>query len=165
MADSRIEGGLFVRGQLSAQSMSYPNGSIIGADVAGDAAIEASKLQHQYIKPYSQEMDTTAAADKRAVHVVKGTTATLQNFEAGLNTVITGDSTVTIDLLNGTSTVLSTPIVLTNADAALVVSTGNISTTAATDGDVLVVAVTVNAGTGSLGDGVFAALCLREDAT
>lgn len=163
MAQSKIDGDLFVGGALGCRTLSPPAGSITNAAVAALAGVSASKLQHQHRVPWSQA-NVTAAAETRVVYVCHGTTGTVLAFVAGSIAKAVGDSTATIDLKKNGTTVLSAPIVLDNANTARVVEAGTVSVPALVAGDVLEVVVTVSAGSGTLPTGLFAAVTLEEDA-
>ncbi len=141
-----------------------PNAGCI-SDVHVDAAagIKATKLEHQHRANYAQESDTTAAAEDRVVHVVHGTTGTLKAFKAGSVVANLTGATVSVDLHKNGASILTAAIVLDDADAAYDVVAGVIDTAAVLQDDVLEVVVTVAAGGGTLGKGVFAMLDLHED--
>jgi len=69
-----------------------------------------------------------------------------------------------VDLLKNGSSVLQSAITLDNSQSAYELESAVISSTSVAADDVLEVEVAVNAGTGSLGKGVFAYLDLYEDA-
>lgn len=141
-----------------------PAGCISDENVADNAAISANKLQHQHRAVYTQASGETAAAETRVVHVVKGTSGTLKTFKAGCVTACQGDATITVDLLvNGTS-VLTDTITLDSSQSNYQLIEGTIQTPAVDADDVVEVAISVNAGTGTLGQGVFAYVDLYEDA-
>ncbi len=78
-------------------------------------------------------------------------------------TTCVGDATITVDLkVNGVS-VLTAAITLDNGQSARELVAGTIDTDSLSADDVIEVAVTVNAGTGTLGKGVFAYVDLHED--
>lgn len=169
MTTSRHEGDLYVNGNLRSATLSIPAGTVNNADIAADADIAASKIEHQHIDTYSQDATTAVADETKAIHVVYGATGTLINFEAGVVTIATGAGAVTVDLQlgnsTGTASVLSAPITLDTGNTAYVVEAGTISATAVVDGDVLSVVVDETAGGGSVGAGLFATLTMRELAT
>lgn len=164
MGYSRIESDVHIAGHLSANSMTAPAGTITNAMVNGSANIAATKLQHQYSKAYSQESDTASAAEDYIVHVVYGTTGSAIAFEAGSVTLCTVDAEITVDLHNNGASILTTPIVLDTGNTEYIVESGAIDSASLSDGDVLEVVVTVSAGGGALGKGVFTSLIIREDA-
>ena len=147
-----------------------PQGGIdLPANAVGDDEfkiadpLSAEKQQHQHEKTYAQASAATAAAESRVVHVVHGATGELIAFVAGLVGPCVGDSTVSVNLKKNGTTVLSSVVTLDSGDAARATVAGTLSTTALVAGDVLEVTVTVSAGTGTLGTGVFAHVTLHED--
>jgi len=163
-APSRIEGDVFINGNLRPKSFSPPAESITNAAIKAAAGIEAEKTEHLHRQIYAQESDTTAAAESRVVHVVYGATGDVVAFEAGIVVACIGDATITIDLKKNGVSVLTGAIVLDSTNAVRIVEAATIDTAGLVDGDVLEVVVTVNAGTGTLGKGVFAALTVHENA-
>lgn len=162
---SRIDGHLHVAGTLSAATLDVPAGTLRDAGVHANADIAAEKLEHQHQPVYAQASGTTAFAETRVVHVVQGDAAELVAFEVGLaGLVISGDSTITVDLKKNGASVLSAAVVLDNGDALRTGVAGTVTMAAAVAGDVYEVVVTVSAGTGTLGKGLFALLKLREKA-
>ena len=159
-----INGDAYIAGDLSARTMSIPAGTVDDEDVKAAADIAATKLEHQYQKVYAQESDTTAAAEDRVVHAVYGATGTVIAFEAGAVAACTGDAMITVDLHKNGASILTEAIVLDSGDAAYALVAGSIDSAALVDGDVLEIVITVNAGTGTLGKGVFASVIIREDA-
>ena len=85
-------------------------------------------------------------------------------FAAGCVTACIGDSTIEVDLLKNGVSVLSAAIEIDSGDADYAAVAGTVSSASVVAGDVLEVAITVTAGTGTLGEGVFAALTLEEKA-
>lgn len=130
-----------------------------------DDVLAATKQQQQYIEHYSQESGTTATAEDRVIHTVYGDDGTIVAFEAGCVVACVGNATVSVDLHKNGASILSSAIELDSADAAYAVVAGTIDDADIEDGDVLEVIVTVSAGTGTLGKGVFASLVIREDAS
>lgn len=159
-----ITGDLHVAGNINSRTMSIPAGTVEDDDVKAAAGLAASKLEHQHQKVYAQESSAAAAAEDRVVHVVYGATGSIVGFEAGSVVACVGDSTITIDLHKNGSSILSAAIVLDSTNTAYIVETGAIDTSTLADGDVLEIVITVSAGTGTLGKGLFASVILREDA-
>jgi hypothetical protein len=159
----RIEENGQFRGTVIFSNAELNDGAIDDKHVSAAADIAASKLEHQHRATYSQESDTTSAAEDHVIHVVVGATGTLKKFSAGGVTACTGNATITVDLHNGGASILTAAIALDSGDAAYAVVDATIATAAVVVDDVLEVVVTVDAGTGALGKGVFAALDLWED--
>jgi hypothetical protein len=133
---------------------------------AAAAALAADKQEHQYRITHAQESGTTAVAETIVRHVVRGATGSIIDFEAGCVVPCVGSDTISVDLTkNGTSVLVST-ISLTSSQSAreLVAGVLDPSYTDLVDGDVLEVAITVSAATGTMGKGPFASFTIREDA-
>lgn len=166
---SRIEGDVYVAGNLTSLTLTPPTGSVVDGSVVAAANIAASKLEHQYVKHYSQESNTDSATDRRCVHYAYGATGSVIAFEAGSVTPCIGTATITVDLLKGSSastsvaSILSAAIVLDATNVALVSEVGTISATTLADGDSLFVDVAVAGGT-AVGHGAFASCIIREKA-
>ena len=73
----RIEENGQFRGTVTFLDAKLNDGAIEDDHVAANAAIKASKLEHQHRAIYAQESDTTTVAETRVVHIVKGTSGTL----------------------------------------------------------------------------------------
>lgn len=160
---SRLEGSYYFTGNLSALSMTIPDGAIGNSQVAAGAAIDPLKLRHQHRHTFSQP-NTAASSETRVVHVVYGVTGSVVRFEAGSIVKAVGDSTVTVDLKKNGTTVLSAPITLNNASTNRGVQSATISVPALADNDVLEVTTVATIGTGTLPTGVYASLTVHEDA-
>ncbi len=163
MSISTIDGALRVRGQLTCDSFVLPAGTITDASVAAAAGIVSEKLEQQYLPLFTQP-NTTAAAETRVIHVVRGTTGTIEAFRAGSIAANSGAAVVTVDLKKNGSSVLSSVITLDNANTARVAEDGTISSANVVAGDVLEVVITATAGGGTLATGVFAQACIQEKA-
>lgn len=160
---TRLEGDTYVNGNLNCKTLTIPAGSVSNASIASGAGVDHTKLQHQHRLNYGQ--NGTAAAETRVLHVVRGATATLLDIRAGCVVACVGDSTITIDVKKNGTTVLSSTIQVDSGDAAYAKVAGTISGASLVAGDVLTVVVTVSAGTGTLGTGLFVTGTLAEDAS
>ncbi|MAH47562.1 hypothetical protein CMI37_17205 [Candidatus Pacearchaeota archaeon] len=161
---TRIEGDMFVAGNISSRTMAIPDGTVINADVSASAAIAATKMEHRHQVHYSQEVDTTAADEGRVIHVVYGSTGSIVAVEAGCVIANIGDSTVTVDLHNNGASILTAPISIDSGDAAYAIVAGSIDTAALADDDVLEVIIDATVGGGTLGKGLFVSVIISEDA-
>ena len=159
----RIEEDGQFRGTVTFLHLVPSAGCILDAHVAANAKIAASKLQHQHREVYAQESDTTAAAEQRVVHVVKGTAGQVRTIKAGCVTPCVGDATITVDLLKNGASILTATFDLTSAQSAYDLVAGTIDDDTLAGGDVLEVDIAVSAGTGTLGKGVFVYVDLWED--
>lgn len=160
----RVDENVELRGQAKCWDLKMNDGCVEDKHVADDAAIQAGKMEHQHRAGYAQESATTAAAAKdEVIHVVKGQTGTLKTFTAGCVVACLLDAIVSVDLHKNGVSILDAPIALDLNDAAYAIVAGTIDTPAVVVDDVLEVVVTVAAGGGTLGKGVFASLDLFED--
>ncbi len=162
-AQSTLQGDYFINGALRATTLTPSDGSVSNAKVAADAAIAATKLDHQYMPTYSQNANSASAADRRIVHVANGA-GTIVSIDAGSRTLCTSNAAITVDVLKNGTTVLASSIVLDSGNTAYILEHGSISVADYVADDVLEVNVTVAAGMGVLGSGAFANLVLREAA-
>ncbi len=163
---SRIDGDLTVGGTLTPKYINLPAGSVSNNSVEAGAAMDADKLEHQHQPCYAQESDTTAAAEDFVLHVIRGATGQMMAFSAGCVVANIGAAVVTVDLHKNGSSMLTAAITIDSGDAAYAIVEGTIDP-AKEDlvvGDVLELVVTVAAGGGTLGKGVFAQAVIVEDA-
>lgn len=158
------QGDHVFQGHVQVGSIDLPAGDVTNAHVASAAGIEASKLQHPVHETYSQKSTATAVVERHVVHVVSGAAATVVRIEAGCVTACIGDAEVTVDLLKNGATILSADITLDSSQSARDTVVGAIAAAGLVAGDVLELDVTVAAGTGTLGVGVFAKLQVYEGA-
>jgi len=161
---SRIEGNVHVTGGLSAGSMTLPAGSVDNAKVSSGADIDASKLEHQHQITMAQENGAAAAAETRVVHVVYGTAGSLIAVQAGCETACVGDSTIDVDVHKNGSSILTAAIELSSSEDDYELVDGVIDSATLAADDVIEVVISVTAGTGTLGEGVFCNLVIREGA-
>jgi hypothetical protein len=164
MSQTRIDSDVYVTGNISSQTLTIPAGTVKNADVSASAGIDATKLKHQHHINYSQDSAEEAAADERVVHTVYGTSGTIVAVQAGMVAAHAGNATATVDLHVNGSSVLSAAITLSSSQSAYELVSGTIADDSLSADDVLEIVVAANAGTGTLGDGVFASVVIREDA-
>jgi hypothetical protein len=160
---AKVTGDLSVTGTLSTVGFNPPAGCIDNAAVDADAAIAASKLQHQYAPNHKQLHGTAVAAKREPIHIVVGTTGEIIDFWCALAVACVGDSTITVNLKKNGSNILSAATVLDSSNVAFAKEeAAGFSSVAVVAGDVLEVDVTVSAGTGTLGQGLIAQLIVQE---
>jgi hypothetical protein len=164
MAQNRLEGNLYVTGNVSAQTVTLPNGTVGDAAVKDNAGIDATKLQHQHRVTFAQESGSTAIAEGRVLHHVRGATGSVVAFAVGCVTPCIGDAAITVDLKNNGASILTAPIELGSGQDAFDTVAGTIASAGLLAGDVLEIVITVTPGTGTLGEGLFAALTIHEKA-
>ena len=164
MGSSRHEGNHIFRGLVQFLNAKLNDGCIEDKHVSATADVSASKLEHQHRAIYSQESGTTAAADTRIIHVVHGTTGTLKAIKFGCVTACLVDAVITIDLLKNGVSILDAAFEIDSGDIAYALVAGVIDTEAVVITDVLEIEVTVAAGGGTLGEGLFGYVDMYEDA-
>jgi hypothetical protein len=157
---------------LSAKTLTIPDGTIVDAAVSAAAAIAATKMQHQHALNYSQADGSAVAAAIVPIHIVRGSTATIVDIEVScVDAPSGGDLAFSVDLKKaneGTptpATVLSAPIAYSSTQSDCEVETGTISSASLVDGDTLLVVVAVSGSTGTQGQGLVVTVTLREDPT
>jgi hypothetical protein len=160
----RIEGDVFVAGELSSQTMGIPSATVVNDDVAAAAAIVASKLEHQFAKVVCQESGTTCTDETYVAHVGYGATGTIVSFKCGVITACVGAATIAVDLLKNGVSILNSAATINSNHSARELVTGTISTSAYVTGDVLEIDFNETTGGGTQGKGVFAEVVLQEDA-
>lgn len=165
---SRHQGDLFVAGNLQAQSMTIPAGSVGDDQVPAGAGIAATKVVHQFPLRYSQADGSDVAAATVLIHTVYGSTASIVAIETVVATAATGDAEATVDLQKGNAstafaTVLNSAITIDSSIAARTPAAGTVSSASLADGDTLQVVVTAAAGTGTLPQGLVVTVTLQED--
>jgi hypothetical protein len=158
---STIDGDLLVRGTAQFGGLLIPNNSVGDAQFKAADPLTAGKQQHQHAARFAQA--GAAAAETRAAHHAHAA-GTLYGVSVGSVAKAVGDSTATVDVRKNGTTVLSGTVTLNNANANYVAVPAGVGVAPYAAGDVFTVVVTVSAGTGTLPQGVFASLVLREAA-
>lgn len=132
--------------------LTMPSGIVENEHVSSTAAIDSDKLQHLHKvgTNFDLAIGGTPAAREEIVYVCEAAAATVRGFHALLND--TGTSTsVTFDLEKNGSSILSSVITITHADADRAVLDGTISNTALVAGDVLSITLAQTSTTGAQG--------------
>ncbi len=161
---NRIQGNLQVDGRISSTHLDVPAQTITDAAISATAGIAAGKLQHQHQPVVAQPIGLAAADETRVIHVVRGTAGQAYAFAAGCVVANVGDSKVEVDLLKNGASILSAKIEINSGHANRAVVAGTIPSGTLAAGDVLEVAIDATVGTGTLGQGTFAVLTVRESA-
>lgn len=173
MGQSRIEQDVYVAGNLSAQSVTLPSGTVTNAAVQSAALIDATKLVHQ--APGAMGACLQLFEPATAITAVNQTigmaysSGSLVAFTAWIEVVATDVSrTVTVDLQKSTgagayATVLSATIGFTNASSIRTAVSGTISSASYVAGDIFRVVVTVAGGAGTQAKGLTFRLITREN--
>lgn len=157
-----FSGDVVVPGTLYVGSFVPSAGSVRNAGVAADAAIQATKLQHQYVQHYFKT--GTAATETVPIHVAYGATGTIVAIKAGSIAIAVGAATVTIDLKKNGTTCLSAVITLDSGNTARVVEAGTLTVTDYVTGDFFELVITATAGGGTIPTGLGVVVVFREDA-
>ena len=158
-----VDGDQTVRGTLRPTGFVCPAGVIGSAAINASSPIEAAKLDHQYQRVLAQAHGTAATAERRVIHLAKAAGSVVQ-VRAGVTVAAVGDATVSVDVRKNGATILSGAVSLTSAVAAFGHLDGSVSAAPYVADDVFEVVITVSAGTGTLPQGVFAELVVREAA-
>ena len=155
-----------VQGTATFKTVNLPAASVNPANMGSGAPgnyFPASNSRSKIKRVYAIDSAATAVTEQKPMHLVIGATATALSFSAALITACVGTATVTIDLkINGTS-ILSSPITLTSANASRSVVTTGILSPNLTAGQILEIVITATASTGTLGQGLIVTFVLDED--
>jgi hypothetical protein len=140
---SRLEGDVFVNGTLSAKTFNPPDNSITrDAQIAAGLNLDASKIEHRYVKTLAlTDHATDSAVVRKVVHVVQGATATINSFSAGVTVAATLTGACVVNLYVNGTTVLSATITLDSANAAFAQEAGTLSDADLVAGDVVEIAI------------------------
>jgi len=157
----RIEEKIYFADTITFKDVVLPAGAVSNDQVAAGAKIAASKLVHKHRKSYGQA--GTAASETRAIHGVFGATGTVVAFKVGSITPCTGNATITVDLKKNGTSILASAITLDSTKSARTLYAASIASAGLVVGDWLEVVVTANAGTGTLGTGLFWQVEIDED--
>lgn len=147
----------------------FTGGVVLPANCIGDnqfaaaSPLSVDKQSHQYLERLTQAHGSAAVAERRVIHVAKSG-GVVEDFSAGVATACVGDSTIDVDLKKNGTTILTGTIEIDSGDAAFDLVEGDLSSTSYSAGDVFEVVVAVTAGTGTLGQGLFAQAVFREAA-
>lgn len=155
---------LYVAGALTCQSFTPPAGCVRDSAVAAGAGIQATKVQQQYARAYSQVHGSAASSVRIPIHNVYGATGTLVELVAGVVVAAIGAATVSIQLKKNGSNILSSALVIDNANVAFAEeTTTGFTSTSLVAGDVLELDITATAGGGTLPQGLYVTLVIQED--
>lgn len=146
---SRLEGDVHINGTLSAKTFNPPDSTITRDAQIGTTSdpIAATKMDHRHtITIPLSDHATDSAVIRKVVHVVKGATATIQSFVAGVTVAATATGECDVDLkVNGT-TVLSADIKLDSGNAAFSQEAGTITDPDLVVGDVVEISIDATSG-------------------
>ena len=169
MSELTVVGGdLFVRGNLSAQSMSVASGSVSNASVVAAAGIDSSKVIHRYAINYSQASGSAVVAAAHILHLARAS-GTIVSVEALVEVKATGaDRTIDVDVLLGSSgssyaTILTAPIEFDDGSTNRAVVSGTLATASYIDNDSIKISVTVAGAAGAQATGLCVVITLAEN--
>lgn len=162
-SSSTIDGDLIVRGTVRAGNFQVPDNSVGDSQFNSADPLTAIKQEHQFNRLYEQARGASVAAKRTAFHLAIAEGQFL-DVRAGVTQACIGDSTITVDIYKNGTTILSSTISLSSSQAAYDQVVGTISSMDYAAADVFEVVVTVAAGTGTLGQGLFVHGVFREGA-
>jgi len=163
-APTRLEGDLYVNGNLSSKTATPAASSITNASIIAAAGIDATKVDHQHRLVFHQP-NTTATAETRVIYHCYGATGSVIAIYAGSIAIAVGAATVTVDLKKNGSSILTGVITLNSSNTARVAVAGTLTgSTSLVAGDVLEVVTTATAGGGTIPTGLFVAITVNEKA-
>lgn len=171
MADV-IDGNLHVRGTLTANAITIPAGTILNAAVADGAALEATKLIHQFTVTYWLPDGADVAStggDGVPIYTCRAAGgATIVAMEACMpDPPSGGDDTVDVDLLDASdgvaaATVLTAALQFADGDNDYEIKTASIADADLADGDTLLIKCTKAGSSGTAGQGLCVTVTIRE---
>lgn len=153
-------------GQVSFQKVpQVPAGSFGNTQASAADPLDATKVKHQYVKTLAQVHGTPAATERRVVHVARAA-GNVVAAEAGHVVAGAAGATLTVDVRKNGTTVLTGAISHDVTAAAFAETAGAVDATPAAyvAGDVIEVVITATAGAGTLPQGVYANVVMREGA-
>lgn len=158
-----FDGDVLVRGTLRCGGFQPPLNSVGNTQFNSADPLAATKQDHQYVKEVKQAHGTAVVARREVIHRAHAA-GSIVGVDAGLVVACVGGATVTIDIKKNGTTVLSGSVVLDNTNSAFTSEAGAFSSTTLAAGDVLEADVTVAAGGGTIGQGLYVSLVVREAA-
>ena len=168
-AASRHEGDHHFVGTVTMGAVTLPDSAVTNAKVAAGAAIDASKVNHQFtVNVELCAPNAAITAKSTLLHIVRGATGVVVAAEAIITTVASGgDRTVTVDIQKATgggafATICSATIDITNGTTVRVPVSATINDDDLEDGDSLQAVVTVAGVAGAQAQGLLLSLTLQE---
>lgn len=159
-----VEGDIRARGAVIADQLIPTTGTVGNNEVKTSDPLEADKLYHRQMLVYSQKHGTATIAERKVIYVAKEA-GDWGDFLVGVVVACIGDSTITVNLYKNGTTVLNAAVVLDNSNVAFAKEQGTFADDVFVANDVLEIVVTVSAGTGTLGQGLFVLLWGDEQPT
>lgn len=159
----KVDKDLVVPGNFQCGSFTPPADSV-GNDAINPAdPVDCDNQLHQYKIPHAQKTGTAVVAERVAKHVAESS-GSLFRFRAGLTTALVGADTITIDLLKNNASILSAPIILTSTLVAYATRESTFLTSPSNyvADDVFEFNITISHTSGTMGQGLFVELMVRE---
>lgn len=160
-----VDGDLSVRGTLTMGAIKLPDGSVGDAEFDPTDPLSAVNQQHQFNRMYVQGKSTdTVISETRPIHLAFGA-GTAIVIRAGVVDACVGNATITIDLKKNGASILSSTILIDSTMADYDSTEGTVDSAEEdyVTSDVFELVITVAAGTGTLGKGLFVVVVFRED--
>jgi hypothetical protein len=154
---------------LTLRGTFYPAGFVPPANCIGNTAwltsspLAATNQEHQFQVNYSQVHGTAAVTERKPIYIARAAGSVVA-VRAGSVVACVGAATIVVDVKRNGTTILSATITLDNANTAYVPESGSVSVTSYSADDVFEVVVTATAGGGTLGQGLFVNMVVREGA-
>jgi hypothetical protein len=147
MAQTILASDLFVTGNVSANSISLPSGSVDDSAVSASTKINYQKLQHQSSFCFNVPPATTIVASTQLIHLCLCNTSLIA-VQVMTTVPPTASDTVVVNVLRGNTTtayttVLTAPITLDNSTVAKTPYSGTITSPTALSGDSYEIVITI----------------------
>ena len=162
---NRIDGNLYVAGQLTVDKFDPPDGCVGDQQMDVSDQVDTDKQRHLHPKTHGQMDGGSVYEEIVCVHVALAA-GSVEQFQAGMRVAATGNSTVTVDLKKNGTSILSDIIDLDSTVTAYTQVVAGIDSTlqAYAIGDVFEIVVLAVDGTGTPGQGLFAQVTFNEGA-
>ena len=162
MAD-RIDGDLLVLGTLTPARLTVPGGCVSDPAVPAGANVNSTKLMQRYEPIYTQPSGVAVVSERRFLHMVRSSTAVIQQIQAAVKQAITGADTVTVDLLKNGASILSAVLTINSTLAAFANLAGAVVSPNLVFGDVLEINVVATHTSGVLPQGLIVLVQIDEN--
>lgn len=146
MSQNTLDGDLYVRGLLKADSMILPANGVGDTQVTPAAPLGRTKTKHLHNRLHTQGKGASVVSKTGEPIHIAFAAGTLVQVEAAVSVAPLTTATVTIDVKKNGVTVLSGTILLDNTTVAYTPVLGTISVPAYVAGDFFDVVVTVAGG-------------------
>lgn len=147
---------------LNTKAITLPAGSVRNVDIAAGANIDPDKCVRRQRIAWSQALATSAADGTYILHKFDYD-AVIESVEVLAQGANVGNATVTVDIKDDGTTILSAPVELDENDSALDIVTGTITSANVAAGSLLSMVVDATIGTGTLATGLTVFVTYREN--